>query len=154
MTAAWGAPEGSQTMLIAIPLLILPVVIYNIVILFAGQDAAGMVVVSDVLADPLFSLNMASGARWSVTVGDLILLLSLVLLFVELLKSTTSQRAAIINHALSMILFVVCLVAFLLIKGFATSTFFLILTMVMLDVLAGFIVTIISARKDLDFGAS
>ena len=31
------------------------------------------------------------------------------------------------------------------------ATFFLILTMVMLDVLAGFIVTIISARKDLDF---
>jgi hypothetical protein len=46
------------------------------------------------------------------------------------------------------------LVEFLLIKGFATSTFFLIVTMVMLDVLAGFIVTIISARKDLDFGAS
>ena len=59
---------------------------------------------------------------------------------------------AIVNHALSMILFVICLVAFLLMKGFATSTFFLILTMVMLDVLAGFIVTIISARKDLDFG--
>jgi hypothetical protein len=58
---------------------------------------------------------------------------------------------AIVNHALSLILFVFCLVAFLLFKGFATSTFFLILTMVMLDVLAGFIVTIISARKDLDF---
>ena len=54
---------------------------------------------------------------------------------------------------LSMILFVICLVEFLLIKGFATSTFFLIVTMVMLDVLAGFIVTIISARKDLEFGA-
>ena len=52
-----------------------------------------------------------------------------------------------------MILFVACLVAFLLVKGFATSTFFLILTMIMLDVLAGFIVTIISARKDLEFGA-
>ena len=43
---------------------------------------------------------------------------------------------------------------FLLIRGFATSTFFLIVTMVMLDVLAGFIVTIISARKDLDFGST
>jgi hypothetical protein len=138
-------------MLIAIPLLILPVVIYNIVILFAGQDAGGMVVVSDVLADPLFSIGMASGARWSVTVGDLILLLALGMLFVELLKSTTSQRAAIVNHALSMILFVVCLVEFLLLPGFATSVFFLIMAMVLLDVLAGFIVTIIAARKDFEF---
>jgi hypothetical protein len=61
---------------------------------------------------------------------------------------------AIVNHALSMILFVFVLVEFLLIKGFATSTFFLIVVMVMLDVLAGFIVTIISARKDLDFGGA
>ena len=95
---------------------------------------------------------MVSGSGWNIGSGDLILLLALILLFFELLKSTSSQKVAIVNHALSMILFVGCLVAFLLIKGFATSIFFLILTMVMLDVLAGFIVTIISARKDMDFG--
>jgi hypothetical protein len=97
-------------MLIAIPLLIVPVVIYNLLILF----------------------------------------LSLILLFVELLKSTSSQRIAIVNHALSMALFVICLVEFLLLPGFAGSVFFLILTMVLLDVLAGFIVTIIASRRDFD----
>ncbi|MBB5746028.1 hypothetical protein [Brevundimonas variabilis] len=140
-------------MLIAIPLLIVPVVIYNIVIIFIGQDASnGLAVASDVLSDPLFAVTMASGARWSVSVGDLILFLSLILLFFELLKSTTSQKAAIVNHALSMVLFVVCLIEFLLLGGFATSVFFLIMTMVLLDVLAGFIVTIIAARKDFEFG--
>ncbi len=139
-------------MLIAIPLLLVPVVIYNILILFGGADAGGVAVASDVLSDPLFAVTMASGARWSVDVGDLILFLSLILLFFELLKSTTSQRAAIVNHALSMVLFVVCLVEFLLLSGFATSVFFLIMTMVLLDVLAGFIVTIISSRKDFGFG--
>ena len=140
-------------MLIAIPLLVVPVVIYNIVIIFIGQDASnGLAVASDVLSDPLFAVTMASGARWSVSVGDLILFLSLILLFFELLKSTTSQKAAIINHALSMVLFVVCLIEFLLLGGFATSVFFLIMTMVLLDVLAGFIVTIIAARKDFEFG--
>ncbi len=57
---------------------------------------------------------------------------------------------AIINHSLSMILFVGCLVEFLLLKGFSTSVFFLITMMVLLDVLAGFIVTIVSARRDID----
>ena len=140
-------------MLIALPLLLIPVVLYNIVILFGATGGGGMAQADAILRDPIFSVPMTSGANWNVGVGDLILFLSLILLFFELLKSTSSQKVAIVNHALSMILFVICLVEFLLVRGFATSTFFLIVTMVMLDVLAGFIVTIISARKDLDFGA-
>jgi hypothetical protein len=140
-------------MLIAIPLLFIPVVIYAIVIGFGVLGSGGIAAAELALRDPLFSIPMVSGSAWNVGTGDLILFLSLILLFFELLKSTSSQKVAIINHALSMILFVVCLVAFLLVKGFATSTFFLIMTMVMLDVLAGFIVTIISARKDLDFAS-
>ncbi len=141
-------------MLIALPLLLIPVVLYNIVILFSATGGGGMAEADAILRDPLFSVPMTSGANWNVGVGDLILFLSLILLFFELLKSTSSQKVAIVNHALSLIVFVVCLVEFLLIRGFATSTFFLILTMVMLDVLAGFIVTIIAARKDLDFGGA
>lgn len=141
-------------MLIALPLLLIPVVIYTFVVLVGVLGGAETAAGAAALRDSLFSLPMASGARWDVGVGDLILFLSLILLFFELLKSTSSQKVAIVNHALSMILLVVCLVVFLLIKQFATSTFFLIMTMVMLDVLAGFIVTIISARKDLDFGST
>jgi hypothetical protein len=141
-------------MLIALPLLMIPVILYNIVILFGATGDGGMAQADAILRDPLFSVPMTSGANWNVGVGDLILFLSLILLFFELLKSTSSQKVAIVNHALSLIVFVVCLVEFLLIRGFATSTFFLIVTMVMLDVLAGFIVTIIAARKDLDFGGA
>ena len=141
-------------MLIALPLLIIPVILYNIVVLSGSAGGIDGVAADGSLRDILFTIPMASGAGWNVGVGDLILFLSLILLFFELLKSTSSQKVAIVNHALSMILFVVCLVQFLLIKGFATSTFFLIVVMVMLDVLAGFIVTIISARKDLDFGST
>jgi hypothetical protein len=139
-------------MLIALPLLIIPVVIYAIVILSGVVGTGGVAAAEQALRDPIFTIPMVSGSGWNIGSGDLILFLALILLFFELLKSTSSQKVAIVNHALSMILFVACLVAFLLIKGFATSTFFLILTMIMLDVLAGFIVTIISARKDLEFG--
>lgn len=139
-------------MLIALPLLLIPVVIYNIVVLSGMMGSSGALQADAVLRDPIFSIPMTSGANWDVGVGDLILFMALLMLFFELLKSTSSQKVAIINHALSMILFVVCLVEFLLMKGFATSTFFLIVVMVMLDVLAGFIVTIIAARRDLEFG--
>ena len=138
-------------MLIAIPLLFIPVVIYAIVIGFGVLGSGGIAAAELALRDPLFTVPMVSGSGWTVGTGDLILFLSLILLFFELLKSTSSQKVAIINHALSMILFVVCLIEFLLLRGFATSTFFLILIMVLLDVLAGFIVTIVASRRDMDF---
>ena len=137
-------------MFAAVPLLALPVLAYNFVALtlaggFGSQEATIR------MTEPLFTIAMNSAAEWPVTLGDLLLLAGLIVLFIELLKSTTSRRTAIVNHALSMILFVVCLIEFLLLRGFATSTFFLILIMVLLDVLAGFIVTIVASRRDMDF---
>jgi hypothetical protein len=135
-------------MFAAFPLLSLIVLIYNLVALtFGGMRTTSA---QDQLAQPLFSVHMASGAAWTVGLGDLLLGVALVLLFVELLKSTSSRRVAIINHSLSMVLFIVCLVEFLLFGACATSTFFLITLMVLLDVLAGFIVTIVASRRDLD----
>ncbi len=138
-------------MFAAIPLLALPVLIYNLIALtLAGGFKAADASVR--LTDQLFTIHMTSRAEWAVSLGDLLLAASLVVLFVELLKSTTSRRIAIINHSLSMVLFILCLVEFLLFPAFATSTFFLVTLMVLLDVLAGFIVTIVAARRDVDFG--
>ena len=137
-------------MFAAIPLLVFPVLAYNLIILtlpggFAAIDADAR------MSQQLFSVRMTSHIDWMVTLGDLLLAASLVVLFIELLKSTTSRRIAIVNHSLSMVLFILCLVEFLLAPASATSTFFLITLMVLLDVLAGFIVTIVSARRDVDF---
>jgi len=134
-------------MFAATPLLLLPVLFYNFLALTYGFGATDAGVR---MSAQVFSLPMASGGRWSVGMGDLIIFLSLVILFIELLKSTTSRRIAIINHSLSMILFIICLIEFLLFKAFATSTFFLLTSMVLLDVLAGFIVTIVAARREID----
>ncbi len=136
-------------MFAAFPLLALPVLLYNLVLL----TMKGGVQTADAATQfsaPLFSVPMTSHGVWPVSLGDLFLGASLVVLFIELLKSTNSRNVAIINHSLSMLLFVVCLVEFLLLRGFATSVFFLITLMVLLDVLAGFVVTIVSARRDVD----
>ena len=136
-------------MFAAFPLLALPVLVYNLALLTMRGGLNSLDAPAQ-LASPLFSIHMTSGGVWPVTAGDLYLGAALVVMFVELLKSTNSRNVAIINHSLSMILFVACLVEFLLLKGFATSVFFLITLMVLLDVLAGFIVTIVSARRDID----
>ena len=137
-------------MFAAFPLLALPVIVYNLIVLTLS-GGVGALDAQSRFGEQLFTISMASGAPWPVSLSDLMLAGSLVVLFIELLKSTTSRSIAIVNHALSLILFIVCLIEFLLLPAFATSTFFLLTVMVLLDVLAGFIVTIVAARRDIDF---
>ena len=115
-------------MFAALPLLALPVILYNILAAVLGGfhavDEAGR------LGAPLFSVQTASHALWVVSLSDLLLTVALVVLFIELLKSAASHQAAIVNHSLSMVLFIICLVEFLLFPAFATSTFFLLMLMV------------------------
>jgi hypothetical protein len=47
-------------------------------------------------------------------------------------------------------LFIVCLIEFLLLRSFASPTFFLLTAIVLLDAMAGMVVTIVSARRDFD----
>jgi hypothetical protein len=134
------------------PLILIPVLTYNIWAF--GSTAANnnnAEIVRGHLADPWLRVPMASGVEWTVAFGDVMVLMALLLLFIELLKSTSTGTAAIFNHALSMLVFIICLVEFLLHPAFATSVFFVILIMSLLDVLAGVVVTIISARRDVEF---
>ena len=121
------------------PLLAVPVLIYNIMM---GVGDGGL------HAAPQFSIAMVSGAKWDIYSGDILIIISLVFFFIEILKATSTGTASIANHAVSMILFIVCLVEFLLLDKFGTSTFFILTMMCLLDVLAGVVVTIISARRD------
>jgi hypothetical protein len=141
------------------PLLVIPVALYNLLALgFGGAvetvDAQGELVratsapILNLLNGPFMHLPMISGVEWMLTKGDAILLLAIVFLFLEILKSTSTGTSTIINHAISMMLFIVCLIQFLLLPNFATSTFFILMSMALLDVLAGVVVTIVSARRD------
>jgi hypothetical protein len=48
-----------------------------------------------------------------------------------------------------MALFVLCLVLFLLVPAFGTMTFFLITLLTLIDVISGYSISIITARRDL-----
>jgi hypothetical protein len=152
--------QGSPMRLIfgIFPLLVIPVILYNLIALAGGSvdttDAAGQLIqatqapISGLLGERFLGLPMISGVEWVLTKGDAIVLLAVTFLFLEILKSTSTGTATIINHGISLLLFIICLVQFLLLPNFATSTFFILMSMTLLDVLAGVIVTIVSARRD------
>ena len=133
------------------PLLLIPVAIYNIIAL-SGREFATTAYVRSRLDEDFQAVNMASDTLWHITPGHALIALTILLLFFELLKSTGFGRAAIMNHAFSMCLFIICLVEFLMLPAFATSVFFLVMLMSLLDVMAGFMVTIAAARRDFAVG--
>lgn len=150
--------NGMRALFSIFPLLIIPVAIYNILAFTAGAGIAdpetGRVIapLAQQLASPLLSVPMISGVQWQLTNGDMLILLALTFLFLEILKSTSTGTATIMNHAVSMLLFILCLIEFLLLHNFATSVFFILTVMTLLDVLAGVVVTIVSARRDFAVG--
>lgn len=129
------------------PKLSIPMIIYAILAFISGADG-----VAARMAEPLFTIGMMSGASWGLTPGDLILMLGLFFLFIEMVKSSDTGTSSIINHGMSMMVFVIGLVLFLLVGQFSTSVFFLLILMALLDTVAGFVVTIVAARRDLAVG--
>ncbi|HEU0017985.1 MAG TPA: hypothetical protein VFQ31_06455 [Methyloceanibacter sp.] len=99
-----------------------------------------------------FTVPMPSGAVWNISLGDMMLAFSLFVLFFEVLKSTRTGGNSVVDHALSMMVFVTCLILFLVWPPAGTSLFFLIMLTSLVDVIAGFSVTIRSARRDYSVG--
>jgi hypothetical protein len=97
---------------------------------------------------------MISGARWSFTWSDLILIIALIILFTEILKATYTSTSSLVDHGLSMIVFVAGLIEFIVVPQAATSTFFLFLVTLLIDVIAGFTIGIRVARRDIGFGSA
>jgi hypothetical protein len=95
---------------------------------------------------------MMSGGVWTMTLGDLLIVVALVLLFVEVIKSTRTSNASVVDHLLSTFVFVAFLVEFLLVQGAAHSVFFTLMVIALFDVLAGFSVSLRSASRDVNFG--
>lgn len=131
--------------MVHIPLLIIPLILYNLGI--AGVFGGG----AHPWGEQIFSLSMMSGGTWSMTIADLMIVVALVLLFIEIMKSTRTSNVSVIDHLLSTLVFVTFLVEFLLVGAAATSLFFVLMAIALLDVLAGFSVSIRAASRDVNF---
>jgi hypothetical protein len=126
--------------LIGFPLLIIPFAIYNMIaFLTPGVN----------WTDTFTTVNLTSGAAWSVTAEDMVVGLAILLLPLEIWKATRIGVRSVVDHVLSMALFVVMLIEFLLVRQAGTSTFFLLMMISLVDVIAGFIVTLRTAQRDL-----
>jgi hypothetical protein len=127
--------------LLAIPIPALVLLAYNALAL--GGDPAAT------LTAKAIGASLGSGAAFTLTAGELLLLGGVFGLFIEIVKATRSSMASAVDHALSALVFAVYLVEFLLVKAAGTGVFFVLTVVSFLDLIGGFTVTIGAARRDL-----
>jgi hypothetical protein len=126
--------------LIGFPLLVIPFAIYNMIaFLTPGLSWTANVA----------TIHLISGQDWTLTPEDIILTFSILLLGVEVIKAARMGVRGLTDHILSMILFIIMLVEFLLVARAGTSTFFILMAISLVDVMAGFIITARTAQRDI-----
>jgi hypothetical protein len=131
-------------MFYAFPLTLIPFILFNIIGYTVGGSPWG---------NEIFAIPMVGGL-WIVSLGDLMLMLALVMLFFETLKSTRPAQRAIGNHLASTAVFIIYLIEFILLGVAANSTFFFLMVMSLFDVVAGFTISIRTASRDIEFTRS
>jgi hypothetical protein len=126
--------------LINFPLMLVPFAVYNF-FLFADN--------LNRWEDVVLNLDMMSGATFTLTLGDALIVTALLLLFIEILKATRGGTSTIVDHLLSTLVLIAYLVEFLLVDRASSSTFFILMVITLIDVVAGYSVSIRNASRDL-----
>lgn len=123
------------------PLLLIPFAIYNMIaFLTPGVSWTSAVT----------TVHMMSGRDWVLTWEDILLASAIFLLWVEIIKSTRIGPRTVMDHMLAMALFVAMLVEFLLVQRAGTSTFLLMMTIALVDALAGFTIGMRGAPRRIE----
>jgi hypothetical protein len=123
--------------LIAFPLLIIPFVLYNMIAFLLSLE----------FSTPLFNVPLLSERSMSVNTGDMLVILAVLLLYLEILKATRLSSKGIMDHVLSMILFLGMAIEFIAVRQAATSTFLILVALAFVDVIGGFTISIRTAQR-------
>jgi hypothetical protein len=123
------------------PLLLIPFAVYNMIVFLTPGVS---------WTSPVTTVHMMSGQDWVLTWEDILLAFAIFLLWVELIKSARIGARGAVDHILAVALFVAMLIEFLLVAKAATSTFFLLMAIALVDALAGFVVGMRTAGRQIE----
>ncbi|MGA2124626.1 MAG: hypothetical protein ABSG76_00610 [Xanthobacteraceae bacterium] len=126
-------------MLVAFPLLIIPVAIYNMIAFLTPPDGGW--------ASPLATVRLVSGRDWTVTFADALIGLALVLLLFEIAKTVRPGGKSVIDHLLSVLVFLGMVAEFVMVGKAATSTFAVLCGVSLVDAVGGIVVSIRVGRR-------
>jgi hypothetical protein len=120
--------EASPMFMIGFPLLLIPLAICNIIVfLMPGV----------LLTEPVATVTLVSGVVWPVTLGDVLLALGIVLLLLEIIKSSRAGGKYLTDHLLALLVFGGAAAEFVMLPQFGSSTYFMLTLLALVDFLSG-----------------
>jgi hypothetical protein len=120
--------EALPMSMIGFPLLLIPLAICNIIVfLMPGV----------LLTEPVFTLTLVSGVALPVALGDVLLALGIVLLLLEIIKSSRAGGKYLTDHVLALVVFGAAAAEFVMLPQFGSSTFFMLTLLALVDFLSG-----------------
>jgi len=114
--------------MIGFPLLLIPLAIYNIIVFLMPGLA---------FSETLVRVPLVSGEIWAVSLGDILLALGVLLLLLEVIKASRPGGKYLTDHLLSLIVFGGAAAEFVMWPKFASSTFFLLALLAMVEFFSG-----------------
>src|SRR5262249_42937656 len=113
--------------LIAFPLLLVPFVLYHMVAWLLELP----------LDTTLFMVPLLSGGSVAVDIGDALVMLAVLLLYIEFLKFTRLAAKGVMDHVLSLMLFAAMTFEFASVQRAATATFLILIVTSFVDLIGG-----------------
>ena len=132
--------------ILSIPLFAYVLIGANVVMLSGPVDQSMLNII-------VYEVVLPSTRSIVLTISDIFILGSLLVLYVEVFKATRVSNGTMIEHALSLVVFIVALIQFLIIPRLGNMTFLIVMLASFMDVILGFTVTISAAKRDLNLGS-
>ncbi|MDB4222406.1 hypothetical protein N9850_01440 [Granulosicoccus sp.] len=132
-------------LILSIPLFFYLLIGANIVMLTGPVDQSMLNVI-------VYEFYLPSQRAVVLTVSDAFIMASLFFLYIETFKATRTSVISIIDHAFSLLCFVIFLIEFLVIPRLGNPTFLIMMLASLMDVVMGFTVTISTAKRDFTMG--
>ena len=113
--------------LIAFPLLLVSFALYNMIVFLLNMP----------LTDTAMSIPLIDDRRMPLTLGDLLILLSFLLLYLEVLKAARVPGKSVMDHLLAFILLIAMVAELVLVPRAMTQTLLLLAGLSFIDLLTG-----------------
>jgi hypothetical protein len=113
--------------LIAFPLLIIPFALFNMILFLLHMP----------FTDTVFSIPLGRDRELPLSLGDLLVIYSMLLLYIEVLKGARFGSKGVMDHILSFILFLAIAAELALVPEAESSTLLLLAALSFVDVITG-----------------
>ncbi|MGJ4963264.1 hypothetical protein [Bradyrhizobium sp. HKCCYLRH3061] len=114
--------------MVGFPLLLIPLAIYNMIVFLMPGVA---------FSETLLRLQLPSGELWTISLGDMLLALGVLLLLLEIIKAAKPNGKYLTDHLLSLLVFGGAAAEFAMWQKFGNSTFLLLTLLAMVDFFGG-----------------